>query len=161
MIFVFAHLQILIICITHHYNGHYEDWYSNQPEETHDDVHTISSSILIGLCVWTGHHWSNHWIKGGKNEINKYSFIFLKWHGTVLMHKLYVQVYAYAALSCGIPMALRTKLRSWKNNTKKIHIKVKKLSFLEMCGGREGGREREREREREEEGEGERERGAE
>ena len=73
-----------------------------------------------------------------KKEINKYSF-------DVLVS------YAYAAPSCGIPMELRTKLRPWKNNTKKIHIKAKELSFLEMSG--------EREREEKEEGRKERERG--
>ena len=51
-------------------------------------------------------------------------------------------------------MELRTKLKPWKNNTKKIHIKAKELSFLGMSGEREerkgGGREEgERERERE------------
>ena len=49
-------------------------------------------------------------------------------------------------------MALRIKLRPWKNRTKKIHINAKELSFLGVCGGRERdrgesndkGRERER-----------------
>ena len=41
---------ISYIHVTHHYNSHYEDWYSNQPEETHNDVHTTSSSILV--CAW-------------------------------------------------------------------------------------------------------------
>ena len=67
---------------------------------------------------------------------------------------MYSQMYAYAAPSCGIPMGLRTKLRSWKDNTKKIHIKVKEMSFLGMRAGRwretETERKREREREREE-----------
>ena len=45
-------------------------------------------------------------------------------------------MYTYNAPSCGIPMELRIKLRPWKNNTMKIHIKAKELSFLGMCGGR-------------------------
>ena len=38
-----------MLCNPHHYNGHYvyEDWYSNQPEEPHDDVHTTSSILLL------------------------------------------------------------------------------------------------------------------
>ena len=27
--------------------SHYENWYSNQPEENHNDVHTTSSSISV------------------------------------------------------------------------------------------------------------------
>ena len=66
--------------VPYHYNGHYEDWYSDQPEEPHDDEHTTSSSILA--CAWilqkelgtieitTGKLET----KKKKNEINKYSF---------------------------------------------------------------------------------------
>ena len=32
---------------SYHYNGHYEDWYSDQPEDPHDDVHTTSSILLL------------------------------------------------------------------------------------------------------------------
>ena len=55
-------------------------------------------------------------------------------------------------------MALRIKLRPWKNRIKKIHMNAKELSFLGGWTerGREGemreweeGEERERERERE------------
>jgi hypothetical protein len=35
----------------HHYNGHYDHWYSDQPEEAHNDVHTTSSSPLIGVIT--------------------------------------------------------------------------------------------------------------
>ena len=35
------------LCNPHHYNGHYEDWYSDEPEEPHDDVHTPSSILLL------------------------------------------------------------------------------------------------------------------
>ena len=44
-----AHLHVMV-CSTHHYNSHYEDWYSNQPEEPHNDVHTTSS--IISVCAW-------------------------------------------------------------------------------------------------------------
>ena len=58
-----------------------------------------------------------------------------------------------------MPIALRIKLRPWKNRIKKTHMNAKELSLLGGCGGRErdqGGRtdkgerkNRERERERE------------
>ena len=62
----------------------------------------------------------------------------------------------YAAPSLEMPIALRTKLRPWKNRIKKIHMNAKELSLLGGCGG--GERERERGREGGEEGERERER---
>ena len=62
-------------------------------------------------------------------------------------------------------MALRIKLRPWKNRTKKIHVNAKELSFLGVCRGegndkgrereREGEGKRGRERERERKGGGE------
>jgi hypothetical protein len=36
-----------------------------------------------------------------------------------------------------MPMALRIKLRPWKNKMNKIHINAKELSLLKVCGGRE------------------------
>ena len=36
-----------MLCNPHHYNGHYDDWYSDEPEEPHDDVHTTSNILLL------------------------------------------------------------------------------------------------------------------
>ena len=55
-------------------------------------------------------------------------------------------------------MALRIKLRPWKNRTKKIHINAKELSFLGVCGGRERDRGESNDKGREREKGGERER---
>ena len=38
-------------CNPHHYNGHYEYWHSDQPEEPHDDVHTTSSVPLLSAVI--------------------------------------------------------------------------------------------------------------
>ena len=71
----------------------------------------------------------------------------------------------YAAPSRGTPMALRIKLRLWKNKIKKTHMNAKSCSSWE-CVERgwtereiEGKRPTESGREREREGEGGRERG--
>ena len=75
------------------------------------------------------------------------------------MTDFYCLSITYAAPRLGIPMALRIKLRPWKNRIKKIHMNAKELSLLggwtkrgikgEMreshreWEGRGGGRERE------------------
>jgi hypothetical protein len=39
------------LCNPHHNNGDYEHWYSNQPEEPHNDVHATSSILLIAAWI--------------------------------------------------------------------------------------------------------------